>query len=119
MIRESRRILLVEDEVDTRDSMRDLLELEGYEVETARNGREGLEVLGEDTHCMVLLDLMMPEMDGWDFLAALEQRGVADPPVVILSAFGDRKDKRLAGRPFLAKPVDVDELLETVDRYCG
>jgi CheY-like chemotaxis protein len=116
----SRRILLIEDDEDSREALRDLLELEGYEVETAGDGLEGLEAFAAQEPCLVLLDLMMPKMDGWEFLEALREYPPSEAPVVILSAFGgDRSDRRIADRPFLAKPVDIEELLGTVGRYCA
>ena len=59
-------ILVVEDEVDSREALRDLLELEGYQVRTATNGREALDAMADlgDQLCIVLLDLFMPVMDG-------------------------------------------------------
>ena len=59
-------VLVVEDDPDVRSALNDLLEAEGYEVETASNGKEALERLAEHRPGLVLLDLMMPVMSGWD-----------------------------------------------------
>jgi CheY-like chemotaxis protein len=116
-------VLVVEDDADIRDTLRELLNLEGYQTLTASNGKEGLDLLRKVDHpCLILLDLMMPIMNGWEFLEAIEE-GKGDTlttiPIVIVSAAGDAarnvKDKA-AG--FIKKPVDLDRLIQTVNRYC-
>jgi CheY-like chemotaxis protein len=68
-------VLLVEDEEDLRETMRDALELNGYGVIAARDGQEALEQLDlVDNICVILLDLVMPRMNGWDFFATLRKR---------------------------------------------
>jgi CheY-like chemotaxis protein len=82
-----RSVLLVEDDENTRSVLRRLLELEGWTVREAVNGRAGLDQLSEDTPGLILLDLMMPEMDGFEFVAklqgTLEWRSL---PVVVVTA---------------------------------
>jgi CheY-like chemotaxis protein len=82
-------ILVVEDEVDSREALRDLLELEGYQVRTATNGREALDILANagDDICMVLLDLFMPVMDGWQVIDELRATGkLANTRIVIITS---------------------------------
>src|SRR5215470_5003148 len=102
----SKNILLIEDEVDIRTILKDTLEWEGYRVYTASNGKEGMEILEAiPTPCLILLDLMMPVMNGWDFANALEtDRGYADIPIVTLSAFSDPQ-KWIRAKGSLKKPV--------------
>ncbi|HEY7529778.1 MAG TPA: response regulator [Gemmatimonadota bacterium] len=117
-------MLVVDDDCDVRDVMTQFLRLEGYGVETAANGREALEHLRSGTSpCLILLDLMMPEMDGVRF--RLEQK--KDPalrgiPVVVLSALRDVRGTaaatHLEAAEYLEKPVDFDVLLGSVVRYC-
>jgi CheY-like chemotaxis protein len=113
-------ILVVEDDADIRDSLKEALEWEGFLVFTAGNGREGLSVLGVvPTPCMILLDLMMPVMNGWEFAACLAK----DPrlhaiPVVVLSAFGEPA-ARIAARAFIRKPIDLGLLLAVTGQHCG
>src|SRR5215510_9182926 len=116
----ARNILLIEDESDIRAILKDVLELEGYLVYTASNGKEGMETLLEmPTPCLILLDLMMPVMNGWEFADALEaDRVYADIPIVILSAFSD-PEKRIRAKGSIKKPVDVDVLFALVRKYCG
>lgn len=107
-------ILVIEDDVDIRESLADLLLLEGYEVRLANNGEEGLAVLASlDTACLTLLDLMMPVLDGEGFLRkkALLPRE-QDWPVIALSA--TRSARREGVRAFIRKPLDLHELIGTV-----
>jgi CheY-like chemotaxis protein len=117
-----RQVLVVDDDRDIRETLRDLLELEGFPVAVARNGAEALERMRELRPGLVLLDLFMPVMDG----AEVCRRRQADPelggiPVVVLSAAPDLDERlrtlRVSGH--LEKPVRIESLLETVARYCA
>lgn len=114
------RILVVEDDQDIRDSLQQVLELEGYQVSSAANGKEGLEALASSAKpCLILLDLMMPVMNGWEFLAV--QHGdsrLAAIPVIVVSAAGDRA-RSTEANGYLKKPIDLKLLLEMVHRYCS
>jgi len=109
-------VLIVEDEVMIRDALIELLGKDGREIVTAGDGQEALERLEQvQRPSVILLDLMMPPMDGWEFL----RRQAADPsiagiPTIVLSS------SRLptGARHQLAKPIDVDRLLALVDQYC-
>jgi CheY-like chemotaxis protein len=111
-------ILVIEDDADIRESLQQVLELEGYSVRTASNGREGLEALHADGRpALILLDLMMPVMNGWEFLEA--QRGAGElssVPVVIVSAAHDLT-RATSAVATIKKPVDLDVLLEVIARY--
>jgi CheY-like chemotaxis protein len=113
-------VLIVEDDADLREMMAQLLALEGYRTETASNGRVALDYLRRgDFPDLILLDLMMPVMDGWEF----RRRQREDPqlalvPVVVLSALDPSRAADLEGAAFLKKPLDFDRLLELVRQYC-
>lgn len=111
-------ILVVEDEAESRDSLRELFELEGYRVETAVNGREALDILtsrGEQI-CIVLLDLFMPVMDGWQVIDQLRSDGrLATTKVVVITSAAHRAP---AGLPVFEKPLDLDKVMTTVDNLC-
>jgi CheY-like chemotaxis protein len=112
-------VLIVEDDADLRDKMAQLLSLEGYQAKAVANGRDALEYLNHDRPELILLDLMMPVMDGWEF----RRRQCADPklanvPVVVLSALDQSRAVDLGGVAFLRKPLDFSRLLQLVRRYC-
>ncbi len=116
------RLLLVEDDPGIREALRELLTEEGYQVVTASNGREALDLLSPDAPpCVILLDLMMPVMDGWDFAHHLHADGrYAGIPVVLVSGAGDldvhvQALGAVAGCP---KPPDVPQFLAIVAEHC-
>ena len=94
-----RPVLVVEDDATTRSMLRRMLERQGWSVVEAGNGREGLARVRDARPALVLLDLMMPEMDGFDFLEALHADGGDQVPVVVLSAkeLTRAEQERLAG----------------------
>ncbi len=118
----ARCILVVEDDDAIRETIAELLEEEGYVVSRAANGAEALDCLHRDgAAALILLDLMMPTMNGWEFRA--QQRSepaLAGIPVVVLSADNalEQKARSLGVDAWLAKPFEVERLLETVDRLC-
>ena len=114
-------ILIVDDQPDARGMLELLLQTHGYATEQAANGQEALERLRTCEPCLVLLDLMMPVMSGWEFRARqLQDPAVAGVPVVCISAVHEPDDvRRRLNLPCLAKPVDFDELLAVVRETCG
>lgn len=113
-------ILIVEDDADLREMMAQLLTLEGYRAETVANGRDALDYLQHgDRPDLILLDLMMPIMDGWEFRRRQrEDPSLASVPVVVLSALDQTRAADLGGTAFLKKPLDFDRLLELVRLHC-
>jgi CheY-like chemotaxis protein len=113
-------ILIVEDDADIRTFMQFLLDSSGYETMAAGNGREALEAMRGRKPCMVLLDLMMPVMDGFDFRHhQLADPDLAEVPVLCLTARHDVATiaQRLSA-PCLNKPVSIDRLLNEVEARC-
>jgi DNA-binding response OmpR family regulator len=106
-------VLVVDDEVDIREAVSEVLADEGYEVHGAKDGAEALRKARDVHPSLVLLDLMMPGMNGWEFRAAQatdpELSGI---PVLVLSALGRVAGFDAAG--FIQKPFDLDELLSAV-----
>ena len=113
-------VLIVEDDLDTREMLGRFLELEGYKVETAENGKRALERLGSGVGaCVILLDLMMPVMDGWQFRQEqIRDASLADIPVIVVSAAGRERLEKIQADAYLSKPVDLDELLGCVTQFC-
>lgn len=113
----SRRVLVVEDDEGIRDALCDLLESEGFDVFSAIHGRDALEKLrGKGVRPdVILLDLMMPVMDGWAFRSEQQKDpGLADIPVVVITASRQADLASLNPRAFLKKPIDFDELLRAL-----
>ena len=114
-------VLIVEDDADVREMMELLLSSMGYRTVTAENGAVALDRLREARPCMVLLDLMMPVMTGWEF----RERQLADPhlssiPVLCMSAVYQPDDvKTKLQVQCLAKPLDFGRLIDEIATTCG
>jgi CheY-like chemotaxis protein len=111
-------ILVVEDDDDSRTLLEQLLAAQGYEVHSAQNGQEALDHLRRLRQpCLILLDLMMPVMDGWQFLSAFKRERLAPgSAVIVLSAIADKRSAQ--EHPYMQKPADFARLLELVREYC-
>jgi CheY-like chemotaxis protein len=120
------RVLVVDDQRDVQDSLTGILELEGYRATSAANGKEALDILrasagSRESYCLVLLDLMMPVMDGWQFIAEQQRDPVIEAiPVVVISSIFDlsQEGTNLPVHSYLEKPLDVRRLLTIVRQYC-
>ena len=114
----SARILLVEDNADLAHGLRRSLEIEGYDVDIAQDGAAGLERIRATTPDLVVLDLMLPQLDGFQVLRRMRGEGF-EIPVLILSAKGEEVDKvqgfRLGADNYAVKPIGVLELLARVE----
>jgi two-component system, chemotaxis family, chemotaxis protein CheY len=110
-------ILVVEDEPAIREAVADTLEYEGYHVEMAADGLQALAKVRATRPDAIVLDLMMPIMDGWTFLQHLRQEpSCAATPVLVISAFRNLEETApsLPVQGWLAKPFDLNVLLGTV-----
>ena len=116
-------VLVVEDDVDILRALVQVLEDEGYAVRTAGNGQIALDTLrapGAQRPCVILLDLMMPVMDGWAFRAEqLRDATLAQIPVIVLTADGSAAHKGylMDGARVLKKPIDLDTLLNALGSH--
>jgi DNA-binding response OmpR family regulator len=112
------RILVVEDNRNLATGLRNNLEIEGYSVDIADNGASGLSLARSTSPDLIVLDLMLPAMDGYRVLKTLRQDGI-DTPVLILSARGEETDKvmglQLGADDYVAKPFGLLELLARID----
>jgi CheY-like chemotaxis protein len=113
-----RRILVVDDDRDIRDSLALVLETDGYSVTTAANGQEALQLLySQPLPSVILLDLMMPVMSGWQLLQVIGKSEQLRPiPIIVLSASDDLPAEGVAC--VLRKPFDLGPLLDSVDEQC-
>jgi two-component system KDP operon response regulator KdpE len=109
-------VLVVDDEKPLRDFVRRNLEVRGYRVETAANGLEALALFNAQNCDLVILDLMMPHMDGLEVTRRIRKMSIV--PIIILTALGEQSDKvtafDLGADDYLTKPFGVDELLARV-----
>ena len=113
-----RTILGVDDEDEIRETIRELLEEEGFQVLPASNGRDALEVLaGGPSPCVVLLDLMMPVMNGWEFAREFRARyGRHAARIVVVTAAENAqlRAREIEADGWLEKPFDLDAVLDAV-----
>jgi len=112
-------ILIVDDDPSIRDIVTDILEMSDYRVKTARNGAEALDDIRLDRPAAILLDLMMPVMDGWEFLRQYRRHAYgSQAPVMIMSAARDASTVAGArgAHAFLSKPFEIEAILDIVGR---
>ena len=114
--REGSCVLVVDDEPDVRETLRDLVEMCGCSVMVAANGAEALALLADRRPCMIILDLLMPVMTGEEMLAAMRREPtLAELPVVISTSAPERAP---SGVPVLRKPIDIDSFMLWLRRNC-
>ena len=119
---DTRRILCIEDEPEMIDLIRLILERKGFEVLGAVGGQEGLEAVRSEKPDLVLLDLMMPDVDGWEVYRQMKaDAAIKDIPVVVVTAKAQSIDKVLGLHiakvdDYVTKPFGPGDLLEAVDR---
>jgi excisionase family DNA binding protein len=115
--REGPSILIVDDDANLRGFVRASLELEGYSVREAASAEEGLAALEEESPDLILLDVMMPKVDGWEMLRRVRERhGVGAMPVLMFSGKVDEGETEAASRGaqgFIGKPFDPQQLIES------
>jgi CheY-like chemotaxis protein len=118
-----KRVLVVDDEAAIRLMLTDVFELSGYEVTTAANGREALEELARHPPAVVVLDAIMPVMDGPAFLNEQRKRhDLPHVPTVVISAYPDRVEARMSDfgvEGFLPKPFRPQELVRLVEQIAS
>jgi CheY-like chemotaxis protein len=112
------RILIVDDLSDNLLLLQTILESEGYEVDTAENGNEALAKVAADPPDLILMDVMMPGMDGYDVTQEIRQnRNVPFIPILMISAHGNDSDIRgvaAGANGFIRKPIKIDQLLDRI-----
>ena len=114
-----KKILVIEDEPEMRRNIRTILELEDFNVVAASNGREGLALARTESPDLVLCDVMMPELDGYQVLEGLrEEKHTANLPFIFLTAKGEKADFRAGmnhgADDYLAKPVSASDLRRAI-----
>lgn len=117
-----KRILVVDDELDLVETVRFALELEGYEVLVAHNGEEALNLARKESPDLILLDLMLPKLDGYKVCRLLKfDERYKHIPILMLTAKTQEKDKAMGfetgANEFITKPFDMDDLMKKVKGY--
>ena len=109
-------MLVVDDDQDIRELLVSVLEDDGYQAKSAQNGREALDVLERWKADVVVLDLMMPVMDGWTFADRMHEKW--DIPIVVISAATDLRHHagRVGAAGVIAKPFEIESLLPIIAR---
>jgi DNA-binding response OmpR family regulator len=122
MVQNKRRVVYIEDEAEMIDLVRLILSRKGYEVIGANGGREGLDMVRQLRPDLVLLDLMMPDMDGWDVYQQMRAdettRGI---PVIVITAKAQSIDKVLGLHiakvdAYISKPFSPQELVDSIEK---
>ena len=112
------KLLIIDDSTVNNIILQNLLEDMGYEVSSALNAKDAFEIIKEFSPDLILLDLMMPEISGFDLLRRFRKEKI-NIPVVIVSAFSDdeyiRKAKELGAWDYLLKPVDKENLASCIE----
>lgn len=112
-------VLIVDDDAPIRSLLRQVFKRIGMEAREARDGVEALSEVEENVPRLIMLDLMMPRMNGWEVLENLQQRGLLERvPVVVLTAVGSQRTEGLKAygvRAVLSKPFEIHDLISTVN----
>lgn len=121
----SRKVMIVEDDADILEQIKQLLELEGFETILATNGRKAIDVLKTNASslpCCIILDIMMPEMDGLSFIKEIAAHYPEFSGIKILIASAKRSPVDPKSIPLsferIQKPFDVDELMSAIEKCC-
>lgn len=113
------KVLVVDDDQDTLDLIRLSLSTNGFVVQTIPSGIDALAALSEEAFDLILLDVMMPEVSGFDVLRGIQRDGIPAPPVVILTARDRSEDRQLGldlgATDYLIKPVERGKLLNVIE----
>ncbi len=117
---DQRSILIVEDDPDIRAITKMYLGMEGFQTLTAENGKEALAILEKEQRpCLILLDLMMPVMDGWAFAEAISKNeNLNQIPIVVATAFAEEAHTVVNAQKVLKKPVSFEQLKTIAREYC-
>lgn len=119
MGQQRRAVLVVEDDVDLLGMVQLILEGGGYRVVTAGEGGEALDKIAQEMPGLILLDMKMPGMDGWEFGRLYRARYDRQAPIVVLTAAEDarRRAEEIGAEDYLGKPFELDDLLAKVGKY--
>jgi len=118
------KIMIVDDETDILASIRALFEKQNYEVTTVESGEECIQELEKGFKGVILIDIMMPNMDGWDTIKKIVNRGLIKNVAINIITGKGTKDHQKLGElgsyvyDYLTKPIDINQLIDSVKK-CG
>ncbi len=117
----TRTILIVDDTKDLRENLKDSLEIEGFRVLTARNGKDAITILIDTIPHLIITDLVMPVLDGYDLIRAVRKNNLwKDVPIIVYSAVSIPETAAgvvdLGADHFINKPSTIDHLLESIEK---
>lgn len=113
-------VLIIEDDPDILSTVADILEFEGYQVEQATNGAEGLDRLERARPALIILDMRMPVLDGWEFARIARERGITVPILVMTAAHDARQwAEEIRADGYVAKPFHLPDLLAAIEGLLG
>jgi two-component system chemotaxis response regulator CheY len=114
------RVLVVDDDPNIRETVCELLDLEGYRTAQAEDGAQALALLDTYPARLILLDMRMPVMDGWTFARAAHAQGITTP-IIVMTAAQDASAwaAEIQAQGVLAKPFELDDILHLVARHCS
>lgn len=121
-MKKNEKILLVEDDLYASETLKFALEAKGHKVALATNGRDALNMVNNEIPQLIILDIMMPKMDGYHFCRLLKfDARFQHIPVIIVSSKIQEADKKLGlacgGNEYITKPYDLNMLINTVEKY--
>ncbi len=121
-MKKNRQILLVEDDLYSSETLKFALEAKGHKVTLATNGRDALNMVNNEIPQLIILDIMMPKMDGYHFCRLLKfDTRFKHIPVIIVSSKIQDADRKLGlacgGDEYITKPYDLNMLINTVEKY--
>jgi DNA-binding NtrC family response regulator len=117
-----KRVLVIDDDESMRHLLVDTLEVFGYQVSTAKDGRQALDMLDEASFDLAICDLMMPRLNGRDFLKKVKDH-TPGLPVIIITGYGTAQTEdeimRLGARGYLSKPFTIEQIRTLVEQILG
>lgn len=118
----AKRILVVDDHEQIRDSISEILDLEGYEVQTAVNGKDAMEKVAGFQPDLIVTDILMPDMDGYELMMKKwTDQQIYEIPIIVVSAMVSKYDiaagKALGAKKYITKPFKAQELIQAVAEF--
>ena len=117
-----KKVMVVDDDKAILISVREILEQKGYEVVTVKNGKECLDNLHDGFTGVILMDIMMPEMDGWDTIREIVKDGFSNKNLIAVLTAKETPDNKMNGLQeyiidYITKPFDPDVLIQSIENY--